>query len=186
MGRVPRLPRYYEGLRLPALRSASLRFLRSAVPPSALLSAPSKRGARRLGAWRLVTRSPAGTFRWREQGLPGSWGIRSRACRALIRPRWSPDTRPTSVTGCCLPGRSTLSASTSVTFGARSLSLRARCLRLAAGVSPTHPRLASGRRASLDRAGLATRWIPSEGFCFQSIAFSFTRLLLAHGPAQPS
>ena len=70
LGSVPPLPRYYEALRLPAVRPAALRFLRLAVPRSPRVR--SRRPARaRPGVGHPV---PRPGFAVERQGLPGSWG----------------------------------------------------------------------------------------------------------------
>jgi len=75
-GRVPRLHRYYQALRLPAGHPAPLRCLRSAVPPVRHGSClprdadATSRGQEVFGCGA----SPCRPFGWRRQGLPRSWG----------------------------------------------------------------------------------------------------------------
>ena len=100
-GRFPRFIGTIKALRLPVAPPASLRCLRSAVPRSTPVVSLSRWPAparREPGPWSPVAR-PA-LFPRRPWGLPGSWGIPCRACRAL-RPRTSPMRQAIQRVGCC-------------------------------------------------------------------------------------
>jgi hypothetical protein len=81
---------------------------------------------------------------------------------------------------CCLPLLLQRRLPRHTPFGAPSHGLRTRCLRFVATVTRGHARLAPRLLARLCRAGLGTRWVPSQGFRACYISSPLPRLVLAH------
>ncbi len=95
--RVPRLPRYYERLRLPNARPAALRCLRLAVP--AVTPVFELRTVRRRdhAAWGTLGLADPGQLCSRRRGdLPGSWRTLLCLCPGL-RPRQDHPLKPFEV-----------------------------------------------------------------------------------------
>src|SRR4051794_18722406 len=85
-GPVPQFQRYYEVLRLPAVRLAALRFLRPAIPslrPRFVPDGPGREAADRPGVGKP---GPGRHSRWRRRGLPSSRGTLV-SIRPVLRPR---------------------------------------------------------------------------------------------------
>ena len=162
---VPPLPRYCRALRLPAAPPASLRFLRSAVPPLRLGLCSRSRKTLRLRAWGCSPESPYRFFDGddRSSQVPGE----PRYERALLF-----DPGGTSALGHCrasvlssaksTTSTPTMSSISGLNHTAHSLAVYAS----QGGLPHHHARLASGWLASLIRAGVATRWVPLKGFRF--------------------
>lgn len=136
LGSVPRLRRYYELLGLLAIRRASLRFLRSALPPSAETTRPPR-----------FLENPRVHAALCDPGGPTSTGhsgaallVGSSVLPSAISKAWAPAL---------------------VHFGAQSRGLHARCLRFAERVahSPRKTRYRRGGPPSPD--GTSTRWVPA-------------------------
>lgn len=169
-GSVPPLPRYYETLGLPVVRQASLRCLRSALPPRCPLLRSPPRRALRCEAWawsvalRLLgvetprvsqvpgepTRSHAPLF---DPGGPGARLFRRYgfAFRLIVRRRLPP----------LLPAEDSHDIRH---FVALSRGLLARCLRFAARITPGPRKTRFRLGASLGRAATlmpVVRWDPS-------------------------
>src|SRR6202522_4314450 len=83
---VPLAQRYYETLRLLAALLAALRFLRLAIPSFRPWFVPTGSGREPWISLELVSRAPAGSQRWRRQGLPSSRETR-RSFAMFLRPR---------------------------------------------------------------------------------------------------
>ncbi len=90
--------------RIPAGHPASLRCLRSAVPPLHPRFAPAgmECDAGGRGFSRFRSGYPCPDLGWRRQGLPGSWGTHARACPAL-RPRRDRKRQAIAASRCGLP-----------------------------------------------------------------------------------
>jgi len=160
---VPLYPWYCKALRLPAAPPASLRCLRSAVPPRALGFAPT--AARRYGCGPGVGhRSPLTGFidgGDRTSQVPGEPHYE----RALLFDpggtsalgHYRASMLPSAFLTASAPARTVISG---LNPTAHSLAVYA-----SQGGSPHHhARLASGWLTSLGRAGLTTRWVPMKGF----------------------
>ena len=176
-----RFPRFFgtAALRLPAAPPASLRFLRRAVPPlHAWASLPRSTGARSAGLG-LAHRGARPATSTETTGSPRFLG-NPLCTRALLSdPGGTSRARPLPRFGVAfrqlerrrLPRRN-------ADFGAQSHGPRARCLRFAGRVTPRPRKTRFRLVASLCRAGLVTRWVPSRRF--QLIPSSSPRLRLAH------
>src|SRR6266446_5642778 len=162
-GPLDRFPRFVGTtgmLGRPAIPRASLRFLRSALPPCArffLLS--RRRGAPRCRAG-VCHGVPLPVRRWKRLGLPGSWG--TFAHMPCSPTPTGPARQAITACRCCLPQFWNTSAPATLYFGAQSHGLRSRCLRFAARVSPGPRKTRFRLGAGLGRAGLATRKVPGE------------------------
>ena len=154
LGTVPPLLGYYEVLGLLAGPPASLRFLRSAVPPCALFFAPDRveRYSVRPG---LGLRGALPGLRWRRRGLPGSWG--TSCAHALLSDPGGLVAPSHSARRFCLPLLRRRRLPPRILFGAPSHGLRTRCLRFAARVAPGPRKTRFRLVASLCRAGLFPR-----------------------------
>jgi hypothetical protein len=87
LGTVPPLRQYYEALRLPAARPASLRFLRSAVPSPTRSFAPTHGGVAPCEAWALLAPVPVtGFFRTETTGPPRFLGHPSACAPCSLTP----------------------------------------------------------------------------------------------------
>src|SRR6266542_3172269 len=163
--------------------------LRPAVPPLALLVLlpPAAKLPPPAGQELFFLRCSPDSLGWKRQGVPGSWETPMPACPAL-RPRWNLSARLSSAPRCCLPRkRDGVGFHHRSHFGAQSRSLRARCLRLAARLSPQPRKTRFRLAANLCRAGTLTRRASQEGSKMSSafyISSSFSRLILAHRAAQ--
>ena len=163
LGRVPRLPRYYQEAPTPCRPHA--------------LSSPSAGGALgarviRLSDGRLARRPPARGWspvtpirigQEMRQGLPGSWGTPRWTCHAL-RPRWDlrawrshASVRPSPIFTGSAPTRWVLSG---LYHAAYPLAVYAS----SGGLPRHHARLASGWMPFRCRTGMGTCWVPSKGF----------------------
>src|SRR5438445_2891394 len=114
----------------------------------------------------------------RRQALPGSWGTPLCTCPAL-RPRWDLHARPSRRFGAAFRhyyrvGSHHYHFRGSIARPAHSLST----LRNQGHPCPRKTRFRP--LARLCRAGLLTRWVPSQGFRAAYISSSLPRLLLAH------
>ena len=155
-GEFPDLLGTISRLRLLALPRASLRLLRSALPPLRPLRSPGVgrfpedpdyfyRGAR------------AASPRWRRRDLPGSWTTLGTTCPAL-RPR------RTAVPGHSRTGDVVFRSDDQrrlriAPFEALSRGLHALCVRFAAGVAPGPRNTRFRLVANLDRSGTLTCWV---------------------------
>ena len=154
-------------LRLPAARPAALRCLRSAVPPCTALRSHRLASAIAVGLGFSSSGHPRPDSRWRRQGLPGSWGTPVRTCPAL-RPRRDLRARPLRRVGAAFRHLNDVGSHESVSFEAQSHGLARSLCTLRSARSPATPRNTRFRLlARLCRAGLATRWVPPEGFAAQ-------------------
>ena len=151
-GGFPDLTGTIRRLRLLAPRRASLRLLRSALPPLRPLRSP------RVGRFpedldHFYRGARAASSRWGSRDIPGSW----TTLAYMPRSSTPADLRPQATTGPAMWSSTLLTASTPLpgTFEALSRALHALCVRFAAGVTP-RPRNTRFRLvASLDRAGLS-------------------------------
>ena len=139
-------------LRLLAPRRASLRFLRSALPPLRPLRSP-RVGRFSEGPDLFYRGARAASHRWRRRDLPGSWATLAYMPRSST----PADRRPQATSGPTMWSSALLTASTPHpgTFEAPSRSLHALCVRFAAGVAPAPRNTRFRLVASLDRAGLS-------------------------------
>ena len=180
-GRVPRIPRYYQGATTPAALPAALRFLRLAVPRERSVRfvspAATKRQAAGLG---LVTRYPRpGRLPWRRQDLPSSWGTPIPVCPYSRTPA-----------GHDAPDHSRTSAWPPLTERRRlrrSTDFRGSIVWLSGSLSTYHARvtpltaqdsLPGAGQALLD--GLSTRRAPTKGFKLTSCSSSSSPKLAWH------
>ena len=177
-GGFPDLIGRISRLRLLAPRRASLRFLRSALPPLRPLRSPGV-GRFPEGLDHFYRGARAASSRWRRRDIPGSWATLAY----MPRSRTPADRRTQAPTGPARWSSALLTASTphSGTLGAPSRSLHALCVRFAAGVAPGPRNTRFRLVASLDRAGLSPagsrRRFPS---CLSVyMASSITKLRLA-------
>ena len=87
VGTVPPHRRYYERLRLPDFRPASLRLLRSAVPSVAPLFAPVEAEHAVRGPGRLRVARPFTAGEARISQVPGDPSVHSLRSKTPVRPR---------------------------------------------------------------------------------------------------
>lgn len=100
---VPRLRRYYEMLRLPAFRPASLVALARQYHLCPKIRSPLRSGHDGEGPGAFCQgRLRRPLSRWRMRDLPGSWGVPMCTCPAL-RPRGAGVLSPGRARRCCLP-----------------------------------------------------------------------------------
>jgi hypothetical protein len=171
---VPPLHRYNEVLGLLALRPASLRCLRSAVPLVRSCSLSRHRARRHEPG--LVHRAPSRTSSGNDEAsqVPGG---PSCTCPAL-RPRRSARAQPLRRAQCCLPPVERrrlpqLALISGLNHTACTLAVYAS----QPESPPNHARLATGWWLALAGRDLLSRLVPSKGFSYAS---SFPRLCLAH------
>lgn len=98
-------------------------------------------------------------------GSPRFLGNPMRACPAL-RPRWDLCARPLPRVGAAFRLFNGVGSHKNRNFEARSHGPRARCLRFARRVTPSPRKTRFRLPARRCRAGVSTRWVPIEGFCF--------------------
>ena len=168
-GWVPRLPRYYRPTPTPATRfrghklregrplaspPASLRLLRSAVPPLAPPSLPQRR-AHSPRTRTISCAAPAPRLlRWRRRDLPGSWAT---PCvhAPLPDPGGAPAPGPFGTDVGVFRSTDRVDSARVLTFGAPSRGLHAPCVRFAAGVTPAPRNTRFRLRAHLGWSGLS-------------------------------
>ena len=162
---VPRLPRYFETLRLPAVRLAALRCRRAAIPPLRRRFAPVGRRRATGGSGELLFRFPRRKLRWRRRGLPGSWGPLMAIARAL-RPRWdrSRSAGPGVTRSTRPPLMSTTKAPGILTFRGSITRPLTWLSTLRSEVYPAQRKTRFWLLARLCQAGLDTRRVPTKGF----------------------
>jgi hypothetical protein len=183
-GPVPRFPRYYGLLRLPATLPALLRCLRFAVPPLCRLFAPVGGGTPRW-AWVRFTWRPSPLSCWRRWlDLPGSWGTPVHVPCSMTPV--GPSGQALATFGCCLPIGERRRLPQMDAFEARSHGPCTPCLRFTRSVTLPHARLGSGCWPALP-GGACCR--PAGLQCEVSGCLghpsSPPRLGLAHSPSIP-
>ncbi len=164
--------------RILAAHPASLRCLRSAVPPEHPRFAPTGLECDAGGQGFSLLRSgyPFPDKGWRRQGLPGSWGTRMRVpCSTTPA---GPQRQALRRCAAAFRHLNDVGSRNQATFEAPSHGPRIRCLRFAGWVTPSPRKTRFRLLARLCRAGLNTRWVPSKGFS-SYIASPFPRLRLA-------
>ena len=181
VGSVPQVRRYYEALRLPAVRPASLRSPSARgyrrAPMGSLRSGP-RCAPRRPGelpsaspTWPLPSTETTGPPRF----LGNPFVHVPRSSTPVGRER-STDYRVPDAAFRITKG---VGPTTRYAFGALSRSPRTRCLRFARRVTPDGHKTRFRLPSRLGRTGLATRWVPLRGFIRSSESPS-SRLGLAH------
>ena len=164
-GEFPDLIGTISRLRLLAPPRASLRLLRSALPPLRPLSLPRGRTIPR-GPGPLLPRRPRrlSTVEKTRSQVPGR---PLRTCPAL-RPRRTAAPQATTATPMVPSAFTTASAPPCANFGAPSRALHALCVRFEAGVTPGQRNTRFRLVASLGRAGLSPagshRWFTVMSF----------------------
>src|SRR5262249_43723227 len=162
-GRVPRLPRYYEGLRLLPPRLPGLLCSPGDTPAASPFAPPAPDAA--TAAWGFRVRQPLSRWkgRGRAAGLSGCWGTLVDV-RRVLGPRRAPSARPVTAPGHGPSARSDGGRAT------RSLlsGLDSTAFALAVYASPCQSPgptqdslLAVGQ---LDQVGLVTHRVPMKGF----------------------
>src|SRR3990172_6757113 len=149
-------------------RPAALRCLRLAVPRVRRFFAPADERRDRRRAWALVFGPPTDSLARRRSGLPGSWGNPPACMPCSSTPTGSrrPATRRLDAAFRTVNG---VGSRNDQTHGAPSPGLHAPCVRFAARITPPPRNTRFRLAAHLCRVGLATHWVPHEGFLPSSI-----------------
>ncbi len=155
--------------RIPAGHPASLRCLRSAVPPVHPRFAPAgmECDAGGLGLSRFRSGYPCPDFRVETTGSPRFLG-NPRVCALLFDPGGIGNARPSRRPDAAFRHLNGVGSRKQAIFGAQSHGPHTRCLRFAGWITPPPRKTRFRLPATLCRAGLVTRWTPQKvsALCF--------------------